>query len=151
MKVRSRRSGRKHPAPLRDPIQISLLEGLNTVILEITKGQLKDGIAVLTLRGSIHTGPDCRRVEQEVDDLVRGNQTRAILDLTGITHIDSAAIGTVVRCYSKLKNAGGMLRLAGCNGMIDSSLKLTKVDKVIGIFPTVSAAAEDFPLPDSPA
>jgi anti-sigma B factor antagonist len=132
-------------------IQFSRSEGLNTVILEITKGQLKDGIAVLTLRGSIHTGPDCRRVEQEVEDLLRGNQIRAIFDLTGITHIDSAAIGTVVRCYSKLKNAGGMLRLAGCNGMIDSSLKLTKVDKVIGIFPTASAAAEDFPLPKSPA
>jgi len=121
------------------------------VILEITKGQLKDGIAVLTLRGSIHTGPDCRRVEQEVDDLLRGNQIRAIFDLTGITHIDSAAIGTVVRCYSKLKTAGGMLRLAGCNGMIDSSLKLTKVDKVIDIFPTALAAAEDFPLPKPPA
>jgi anti-sigma B factor antagonist len=123
------------------------LEGVDNVILEITKGQLKDGIAVLTLRGSIHTGPDCRRVEQEVEDLVRGNQTRAIFDLTGITHIDSAAIGTVVRCFSKLKNAGGMLRLAGCNGMIESSLKLTRVDKVIGIFPTASTAAEDFPLP----
>jgi anti-sigma B factor antagonist len=127
------------------------LEGLNAVILEITKGQLKDGVAVLTLRGSIHTGPDCRRVEHEVEDLVRSNQTRAIFDLTGITHIDSAAIGTIVRCYSKLKNAGGMLRLAGCNGMIDSSLKLTKVDKVISIFPTASAAAEDFPLPPPPA
>ena len=121
------------------------------MILEITKGQLKDGIAVLTLRGSIHTGPDCRHVEHEVEDLVRANRTRVIFDLTGITHIDSAAVGTVVRCYSKLKNAGGMLRLAGCNGMIDSSLKLTKVDKVIGIFPTASAAAEDFPLPESSA
>lgn len=121
------------------------------MILEITKGQLKDGIAVLTLRGSIHTGPDCRRVEHEVEDLVHGNQTRAIFDFTGITHIDSAAIGTVVRCYSRLKLAGGMLRLAGCNGMIESSLKLTRVDKVIGIFPTATAAAEDFPLPKSPA
>lgn len=119
------------------------------MILEISKGQLKDGIAVLTMRGSIHTGPDCRRVEHEVEDLLRGNQTRTIFDLTGITHIDSAAIGTLVRCYSRFKNAGGMLRLAGCNGMIDSSLKLTKVDKVISIFPTASAAAEDFPLPKS--
>ena len=121
------------------------------MILEITKGQLKDGIAVLTLRGSIHTGPDCRRVEHEVEDLVRGNQTRVIFDLTSITHIDSAAIGTVVRCFSKLKNAGGMLRLAGCTGMIESSLKLARVDKVIGIFPTASTAAEDFPLPTSGA
>ena len=119
------------------------------MILEISKGQLKDGIAVLTMRGSIHTGPDCRRVEQEVEDLLRGNQTRTIFDLTGIIHIDSAAIGTLVRCYSRLKKAGGMLRLAGCNGMIDASLKLTIVDKVINIFPTASAAAEDFPLPQS--
>ncbi len=121
------------------------------MILEISKAQLKDGIAVLTLRGSIHTGPDCRRVEQEVEELLRGNQNRAIFDLTGVTHIDSSAIGTVVRCYSRFKNAGGMLRLAGCNGMIDASLKLTKVDKVIGIFASASAAAEDFPLPKPPA
>jgi anti-sigma B factor antagonist len=131
--------------------EFSRPEGGGIVILEISKGQLKDGIAVLELRGSIHTGPDCRRVEHEVEDLVRGNQTRAIFDFTGITHIDSAAIGTLVRCYSKLKNAGGMLRLAGCNGMIDSSLKLTKIDKVIGIFPTASAAAENFPPPNSSA
>jgi anti-anti-sigma factor len=115
------------------------------LILEITKEQLKDGIVVVTMRGSVHTGPDCRRIEHEVEELLRENQCRAIFDLTGVTHIDSSAIGTVVRCYSKLKGAGGMLRLAGCNGMIDSSLKLTKVDKVIGIFPTAAAAAVDFP------
>lgn len=116
------------------------------MILEITKGQLKDGIALLNLRGSIHTGPDCRRVEHEVEEMLRGNQTRAIFDLTGVTHIDSAAIGVVVRCYAKLKGAGGMLRLAGCNGMVESSLKLTKVDKVINLYPTAAAAAENFPV-----
>src|SRR5689334_19979297 len=138
MRVRNRRPHRKGQVRNCGPDLIFRPEGVDTLILEITKGQLKDGVAVLTMRGSIHTGPDCRRVEQEVEDLLRGNQTRVIFDLTGITHIDSAAIGTLVRCYSRLKNAGGMLRLAGCNGMIDSSLKLTKVDKVIAIFPTAS-------------
>jgi len=115
------------------------------VILEITKGQLKDGVTLVTLRGSIHTGPDCRRIEHEVDDLLHGNQKRVVFDLSGITHIDSSAIGTVVRSYSKLKGAGGLLRLAGCNGMVESSLKLTKVDKVINLYPTVAAAEENFP------
>ncbi len=115
------------------------------MILEISKGELKDGITVLSLRGSIHTGPDCRRVESEVEQLLQNKQLRAIFDFSGITHIDSAAIGVVVRCYSRLKNAGGALRLAGCNGMVESSLKLTRVDKVIDIFPTTEAAAENFP------
>lgn len=115
------------------------------MILEITKNQLKDAIELLILRGSIHTGPDCRRVEHEVEELLHAGKKRVIFDLAGVTHIDSAAIGVVVRCYAKLKKAGGMLRLAGCNGMVDASLKLTKVDKVIGLFPDAAAAAESFP------
>jgi len=115
------------------------------LILEISKDQTKEGITLLHLRGSIHTGPDCRRVEHEVEELLQSRQTRAIFDFTGVTHIDSAAIGVIVRCYSRLKNAGGSLRLAGCNGMVVSSMKLTKVDKVIEMFPTAAAAAENFP------
>lgn len=115
------------------------------MILELSKGQLKDGVTLLNLRGSIHTGPDCRRVEHEVDDFLANRQHRVVFDLSGVTHIDSAAIGTIVRCFSKLKAAGGMLRLAGCQDMILSSLKLTKVDKIIGLYPNAAAAAEDFP------
>ena len=117
------------------------------MILEINKSQVKD-IAVLVLRGSIHTGPDCRRVEHEVEELLNAGKRGVIFDLGGVTHIDSAAIGVVVRSYAKLKKAGGMLRLAGCCGMVDASLKLTKVDKAIGMFPDVAAAAEDFPPPN---
>ena len=116
------------------------------MILEISKSQVKD-IAVLVLRGSIHTGPDCRRVEHEVEELLNAGKNGVIFDLAGVTHIDSAAIGVVVRSYAKLKKSGGMLRLAGCCGMVDASLKLTKVDKAIGMFPTVAAAAENFPAP----
>ena len=115
------------------------------MILEIAKSEMKDGIVLVTLRGSVHTGPDCRRIEQEVEQLLQNQQTRTIFDFAGVTHIDSAAIGVVVRCYSRLKNAGGALRLSGCNGMVVSSLKLTRVDKVIEMFPNAAAAAENFP------
>jgi len=115
------------------------------LILEISKTELKDAIILVTLRGSVHTGPDCRRIEQEVEQLLQNKQIRAIFDFAGVTHIDSAAIGVVVRCYSRIKNAGGALRLSGCNGMVISSLKLTKVDKVIDIFPDAAAASENFP------
>jgi anti-anti-sigma factor len=121
------------------------------LILEITKSQLKNAIEIVVLRGSIHTGPDCRRVEHEVEELLQAGKKRVIFDLAGITHIDSAAIGAVVRCYAKLKNSGGTLRLAGCNGMVEASLKLAKVDKVIGLFPDAAAAAENFPQPNQPA
>jgi anti-anti-sigma factor len=120
------------------------------VILELTKGHLGDGVALLTWRGSIHTGPDCRRLEHEVEELIQHKHTRVIFDFTGLTHIDSSAIGSVVRCFTKLKAEGGSLRLAGCTGMIEASLRLAQLHRIIESFPTAVAAAETFP-PAKPA
>jgi anti-sigma B factor antagonist len=117
------------------------------VILLMTKRQIQPGLTVVELKGSVHAGTDCRRVEQEVDSLIRAHELRVILDLSQVTHIDSAAIGSVVRCLSQLKKFGGSLRLAGVKGMIEGTLKMTKVDKLIQIYSTASEAAQDFPAP----
>jgi anti-sigma B factor antagonist len=117
------------------------------VILLMTKRQIQPGLTVLELKGSVHAGTDCRRVEQEVDSLIRAHELRVILDLSQVTHIDSAAIGSVVRCLSQLKKFGGSLRLAGVKGMIEGTLKMTKVDKLIQIYTTAAEAAQDFPAP----
>jgi anti-anti-sigma factor len=78
----------------------------------------------------------------------RACETRVIFDMAGVTHADSAAIGTIVRCLAKLRSAGGGLRIAAAQLMIDHSLKLTKVDKVIEIFSTVEQAAQGFSGPE---
>ena len=115
------------------------------MILLLNKMYPKQGLAVLQMKGSIHSGPDCRRLEQETETLIGAKETFVIFDLSDVTHMDSSAIGSIVRCYSRLKSAGGGLRLAGCKGMIDASIKLTQLHKVLELYPTLSAAAENFP------
>src|SRR5882672_4590444 len=114
------------------------------MILVFTKRSLQPGVSALTIQGSIHCGPECARLEQEVDALITAHETRVIFDMAGVTHADSAAIGSLVRCLSKLKGAGGGLRVAAVQSMIGHSLKLTKVDQVIEVFSTVDLAAEGF-------
>ena len=121
------------------------------MILQFTKRTLPPGISVLAMQGSIHCGPECARLEREVDELIGARQTLVIFDMAGVTHADSAAIGTIVRSLTKLKNAGGGLRIAAIQPMIDYSLKLTKVNKVIEIFPTVEQAAVGFSAPEASA
>jgi anti-sigma B factor antagonist len=120
------------------------------MILEVTKHQIKPGVTSLHMKGSIHTGPDCRRLEHEVDELIREGQKRVIFDVSGLTHIDSAAIGSIIRCLTSLKRSHGDLRLAGATGMLEGSLKMTKLDRVISLFPTVSAASENFVVAPPP-
>jgi|ERR1700741_1753190 anti-anti-sigma factor len=119
------------------------------MILDFKKRTVQPGVTVLAMSGSIHCGPECARLEREVDGLIAARETRVIFDMTGVTHADSAAIGAIVRCLAKLKNAGGGLRIAAAQSMVDHSLKLTKVDKVIEIFATVNQAAQGFLGPES--
>jgi anti-anti-sigma factor len=121
------------------------------MILEFTKRTVQPGVTALGMRGSIHCGPECARLEREVDGMIAAHDTRVIFDMEGLTHADSAAIGAIVRCFAKLKGAGGALRIAAAQSMVDHSLKLTKVDKVIEIFPTVEQAAYGFPGTDASA
>jgi anti-sigma B factor antagonist len=125
-----------------------LRNGVGTVILHLIKGQLK-GVTVLDMKGSIHAGPDCRRLEQEIESLISTKENRIILDLTQVTHVDSSAIGSIVRCLTKLKTCNGMLRVAGATGMIEHCFKLTQLHKVVELYPTVAAAVENLP-PDCP-
>jgi anti-sigma B factor antagonist len=122
------------------------------MMLIFTKRALQPGIAALAMQGSIHCGPECARLEKEIDTMIAARDTRVVLDMSAVTHADSAAIGSFVRCLSKLKNAGGGLRIAGAQPMIVYSLELTKVHKIIQMFPTVDQAAQSFaPTPPAPS
>jgi anti-sigma B factor antagonist len=114
------------------------------MILHLAKHELKPGITVIEMKGSIHAGTDCRRLELEVENLIAVKTALVIFDFTHISHIDSSAIGSLVRSYTQVKKSGGLLRLAGIKGMLEGTLKLTKVDKLVEIFPTAPAAAENF-------
>jgi anti-anti-sigma factor len=121
------------------------------MILHFTKRTLQPGVTVLEMQGSIHCGPECARLEREVDGMIAAHETRVIFDMAGVTHADSAAIGSIVKCLAKLKSAGGALRIAAVQSMIDYSLKLAKVDNLIEIFPTVELAAKAFSTPETSA
>jgi anti-anti-sigma factor len=121
------------------------------MILEFTKRTVQPGVTALGIKGSIHCGPECARLEREVDAMIAARDTRVIFDMAGVTHADSAAIGAIVRCLAKLKSAGGGLRIAAAQSMVDHSLKLTKVDRVIEIFSTVEQAAQGFSGPEATA
>lgn len=113
--------------------------------LEIKKKEIKPGIVVLELTGRITMGPDCWQVEKEVEQLIHQNEKHIILDLSGISMVDSTGIGQIVKCLCKLKTSGGTLRLAGLRGMVEGVFKITKVDQVIGIYPTALEAAANPP------
>ena len=114
-------------------------------MLEIQTKHLPPDIVVLEITGRITIGRECKQLEWATDSLVREKQQKKIIiDLSGVTHIDSTGIGIIVLSAGKAKEAGGELRLAGANKHIEQVLKLTSVDKIVSWNPTVAEAMVGF-------
>ena len=113
-------------------------------MLEIQTKNLQPDIIVVEIKGRIRFGKECQRLEEAVSSLVREARKKVIIDLTGVTHIDSMGIRDIVIAASQMKRAGGELRLAGANGHVEQMLKMTHIDQIVGLRPTTELAATGF-------
>ncbi len=112
--------------------------------MQIVKKEFKPGIIILELTGPLQIGVECKQLELTFDQLLHDGNTRVVLDLSKLTKLDSAGLGKIVNCFSRMKTAGGALCLAGTTGMIDGVLKLTHADRFLKAYPTSREAAESF-------
>ena len=50
--------------------------------LQIVKKELKPGVIALELSGQLQMGVECKQLELVLDELLRDNHTRVVLDLS---------------------------------------------------------------------
>lgn len=117
------------------------------MLLKIETKQIEPSITVLELSGRFALGREGQRVQWQVEELVRANVKKIILDLSRLEQVDSMGVGVIVFCAGRLKQSGGELLIAGAQGLVEQVLKVTKVDAIVGMYPTTVAAAEAFSLP----
>ena len=114
------------------------------MILNIERKQLPNDVVVFEMTGRIILGNNSRDVELNLTKALNENLRKVIFDLAGVTILDSTGVGIVVMCHAKLKKVGGELRVAGSTGMVDETLRMTSVDRIVHFFPTVTEAAANF-------
>src|SRR5258705_9261921 len=76
------------------------------MILEFTKRQIEPGVTALIIKGSIHCGPECARLEKQVDELIGSSEYRVIFDMAGGTPMGNAGVRGPGRCPAKTKKTG---------------------------------------------
>jgi anti-sigma B factor antagonist len=115
------------------------------MILTISRTHVAPDIEILHMNGRIVLGNDAKTVEWKVDELLKEGCKNAIFDLTGVTVLDSTGVGILVVCFARMKKAGGMLHIAGARGMVEQTLRMTNLDRLMELYPTVPEAASHFP------
>lgn len=108
--------------------------------LDIQRKLIEPDIVIVEIGGKIAFGPECQQIEWLISDLLSQGRKEIIFDVSGVSHIDSTGVGIIVMCFGKVKKAGGDLRVAGARGIVEEVLKMTKVDRIVVLYPTVAAA-----------
>jgi anti-anti-sigma factor len=104
--------------------------------LEIEKVEGAPGTTVLRLHGPLLLGNFF-----PLQNMVRSDQSSLlVVDVSDMPYIDSAGIGCLVGAHVSRENSGRKLVLVGANDRLLTSLKVTKVEQLFTLAPTVEQA-----------
>ncbi|MEK7748710.1 MAG: STAS domain-containing protein, partial [Bacteroidota bacterium] len=70
-------------------------------------------IAILEPKGSLIGGDETDELKSKAKDLIEQGNKKLVLDLGGVTYINSSGIGALVAIHSMYKKASGQIKL--CN------------------------------------
>ncbi len=98
-------------------------------------------VIVFALHGRL-TLESFGRLRDRVRTLVDQGGRRLVLDLSGVSYVDSIGVAELVRCQVIVGNQGGQLVLAELPTQITRLLHVTKLDQIFARFGTVAQAIE---------
>lgn len=78
-------------------------------------------------------------------ELVQGGAQVVVVDLTEVGFLDSSGLGALVVAYKELRERDGWLGVVGVRPPVRKVFSVTSVDRVIGLFDSVSDAEEASP------
>lgn len=102
-------------------------------------------VAVITVNGDItlNAGGDVL-LKDKVQSLLQQGQKKLVMDLGGVSYVDSAGLGQLVQIHATARNHGGALRLANVTKRLKDLLVVTKLVTVFDSYNSEEEALASF-------
>ena len=99
----------------------------------------RDAPTVLLLKGEIdlHVFPE---TTASLDAVIEKKPRHLVVDVSGVTYIDSAGLAALILAMQKVEAYGGKFSLAGFQTTVRSIFKMSRLDHVFEIFSDADAA-----------
>ncbi|MEN8154063.1 MAG: STAS domain-containing protein [Acidobacteriota bacterium] len=111
--------------------------------MEINKR--KNGeIVILDLEGKLRLGNDIGYFRELFDTLIKGGETKIILNLQNLKMMDSSGLGELTRSYTSATKYGGMVKLVNLTSKIKDLLFITKLITIFETFEDEDEAVNSF-------
>jgi anti-sigma B factor antagonist len=125
------------------PPDLRSYEEESTVALKMTAREV-DGVTVVALDGRIVLGEESNALREKIKSMVAEGKKKIVLNMDGITFIDSAGLGTLVAAHHSAKGQGASLRLCHLGTKFQEVLQITKLMTIFDVYNTEAEAVASF-------
>ncbi len=101
-------------------------------------------VTVIDLNGKITIGKGDLILREAVDKVLGDGKDRILLNLNGVTYMDSAGIGELVACFKRVVEKEGVMKLVNPGGRVQDLLALTKLDEYFETYESEGEALASF-------
>src|SRR6202022_3084803 len=116
---------------------------MDSVRLDVESRQTDSGVPVLAPTGRLDVA-GAPALKDAVSEAMKNGKPRLVIDMEGVSFVDSSGLGSVVAALKQVRTSQGDLRLAAPNQQVRVVLELTTLDRVFPYYATVEEALSDF-------
>lgn len=103
-------------------------------------------ITVLALSGKLILD-DAGQLKGKVSSLIGTGRKQIVLDMAGVTYIDSSGLGELVSCHTTATREKSAVKLANLGKKTQDLLVITKLNMVFDVYSSESEALASFAQP----
>ncbi|MEM8996366.1 MAG: STAS domain-containing protein [Acidobacteriota bacterium] len=102
------------------------------------------GVTILAPKGKITIGVGDVALRQAVHEALEAGARNILIDLAGVSTVDSSGVGEMVSAYTTVTNRGGKLKLAKLPSKVADILQITQLITVFETYETIDEAINSF-------
>jgi len=112
--------------------------------MAIKTSSLDNGIGLIEAKGSLVGGEETVELRQAVAGFLDRNYSKLLIDLSGVTYLNSTAIGVLVSSHTSYSRKGWHIKLCGMNKNITNIFVITKLTLVFDVYDSREEAVKSF-------
>jgi anti-sigma B factor antagonist len=101
-------------------------------------------VVILDLQGRMVIGEGDKALREAVTALADSEKAKVVLNLAGVSYVDSSVLSEIVRTQATVARSGGRLKLLGLPPKIQELLAMTKLLTIFEICASEDEAVRSF-------
>jgi anti-sigma B factor antagonist len=102
-----------------------------------------DGVTIVSCSGRIVSGDEATALRDRLKETLSSSR-QIVLNLSGVSYIDSSGLGMLVGVYSSARSVGADIKLSGLGQRIRDVLQITKLVTVFEAYDNEQQAVAAF-------